>query len=88
MKLPDRRVRRAANHFTPTIARGEVSVEEYRHPLFRRVVVSVTRCDAGCLAAFLIGSPSDVELEMIRLEWSHVAHWYAGPDYESLVPLR
>ena len=81
-------MRRAANHFAPTIARGELNVEEYRHPLFPYVVVSLTRCDAGCLAAFVTGSPSDVALEMIRHEWPDVVDWYAGRDYESLIPLH
>jgi hypothetical protein len=55
-------VGRAANHFDPTIARGELNVQEYRHPLFPHVVVGVTRCDAGCVAAFVTGSPSSLEL--------------------------
>jgi hypothetical protein len=81
-------MRRADNHFVPTIAGRELNVQGYRHPLFPYVLVSVTRCDAGCLAAFVTGSRSSIELEMIRLEWADVTHWYAGPDYESLVPLR
>jgi hypothetical protein len=80
-------MRRADTHFAPTIARGELNVQEYRHPAFPYVVVSITRCDAGCLAAFVTGSRSLIELEMIRLEWSDVVHWYAGPDYDGLVPL-
>ncbi|MDB5093906.1 MAG: hypothetical protein JWO85_2007 [Candidatus Eremiobacteraeota bacterium] len=78
---------RVDNHFAPTIARGELNVQEYRHPLFPYVVVSVTRCDAGCLAAFVTGSRSSVELEMIRFEWPDVVHWYAGPDYDGLAAL-
>jgi hypothetical protein len=80
-------VQRADNHFAPTIARGELAVQEFRHPLFPNVVVSVTRCDAGCLAGFVTGARSSIEPEMIRLEWPDVVHWYPGPDYDGLLPL-
>jgi hypothetical protein len=80
-------MRRGEGHFAPTIARGELNVQEFRNASFPYVVVSITRCDAGCLAGFVTGSRSRIEVEMIRLEWSDVVHWYAGPDYDGLVPL-
>ena len=40
-------MRRGEGHFAPTIARGELNVQEFRNASFPYVVVSITRCDAG-----------------------------------------
>ncbi len=71
------------SHFASVVRRGQLDVSEYRDPSFPGVIVATTVCDSGHRTAFVLGA-DDVQLEIIRAEWTDVEHWFAGRDYNSI----
>jgi hypothetical protein len=71
------------SHFSQAIRVGQLDVAEFRHPLFPGVIVATTVCDLGHNTAFVLNA-SDVQLDMVRAEWTGVAHWFAGTEYNNV----